>query len=161
MRETSSNELSRFWWILITLLIFLALMVKFPLRIFIGESLFDSLFYGPISLMCVVFAQRIYSRFGDNSHRLLLLLLLCSLLAGWQVFDLIGLRYESSSVHGFGPEMSTYFTEYDGLAWYNPRFQNNRHICDVGFIYERYYGNKTIAITVEIRRGATWFACGG
>jgi hypothetical protein len=135
-------------------------MVKFPLRIDLRELFYDTLFYGTISLICIDQAIQAYRRFGKVGYRLITVILLCSLLSGWQILDLYVLRTGSPpSVLGFGNLMSPNFTDNDGLAWYGLRFPNEDILCHS--LFERYYGNYVIAITVEIRRDATWFACGG
>jgi hypothetical protein len=133
--------------------------VKFPLRILNQETYYDMLLYGGVSLACLAAAFHIYRRFGRRGWRLMAVVLLGVVLAGWQVFDLAILRYEGASVYGFGPVMSSSFGENDGLAWYGLRFENSGVWCHG--LYERYWGNRYIAITVEINREATWFACGG
>jgi hypothetical protein len=136
-------------------------MVKFPLRVVPGQSLYSALFYGTISLICLVVLKRIYKQSGHNRYSLLGILLLCSMLAGWQVTDLVVLRYDRASACCFGPLMSPDFTEYDGIAWYAPRFQEGKGNCEINYTYERYYGSKWVAITLEINRKATWYPCGG
>ena len=154
------NTLRRYWLIFIPLAVLLVLMVKFPLRIDVRELFYDTLFYGFICFLCIAAAFRVFQRFGKFGYRLIAVVMLCALLSGWQIFDLYVVRTgRSPSVYGFGDTMSPNFTDYDGLAWYGLRFLNDDIMCHS--LYEQYYGNYMIAITVEISRDATWFACGG
>ncbi len=162
-RKNEPDNLRRYWGFFIPLALLLALMVRFPLRIDLREAFWDAVFYGTISLICIAIAIRVYRRFGKHGYRLIALALLCSLLSGWHIFDLYILRYgnlvNQPTVLGFGPNVSPSLAEYDGIAWYALRFKNDEIRCH--FLYERYYGNYMLAITLEINRNATWFACGG
>lgn len=142
----------RYWYFFLPLTLFLALMVKFPLRFILQESLFDILFYGVIALDCIITIVRIYRRFGKCVWHLMAVVFLCCVLSGWQVFDLAVLRYNGSQASGFGDDR-------EGFQYYKFRFPNKDILCHT--LYERYWGNKYIMITVEINREATWFACGG
>jgi hypothetical protein len=137
----------------------LALLVKFPLRIDLHELDHDVLFYGTITLFCVVTAAHVYRRSGRHGYRLIAVFLLCSMLSGWQIFDLLVLREGSPSVIYFGNEMGSGNNDYEGGAWYNLRYPNEEIMCNS--LIEKYFGNYTIAITTSINRDATWFACGG
>lgn len=158
--KNDRNTFRRYWRIFIPLAVLLVLMAEFPLRIDVRELFYDTLFYGAISLLCIAAAFRVFHRVGKVGYRLIAVIMLCALLSGWQIFDLYVVRTGSSpSVYGFGDTMSPNFTDYDGLAWYGLRFPNDDIMCHS--LYEQYYGNDMIAITVEISRDATWFACGG
>lgn len=149
-----------YWRFFLPLSLFLTLMVKFPLRIVLNELFYDALFYGAISLGCIATAIQIAQRVGKYGYRLIIVILLCSVLSGWQIFDLFILRTgRPPSVLVFGSVGSPNFSDQDGLAWYGLRFPNDNIMCHS--LYERYFGNYLIAITLEIDRGATWFACGG
>lgn len=149
----------RYWAFFIPLTYLLALMVFYPLRIDLGEAFKDSLFYGSIALICVVAAFRVHRRYGKRGRRLIAVMLLCSVLAGWQIFDLVILRTGSATIVGFGKALSPALSEQDGLGWYVPRFPSPEILCHS--MYERYYGNKFIAITLEIKRNEIWPVCGG
>jgi hypothetical protein len=161
MGETKSNNeaanLRRYWRFFLPLTLILVLMVRFPLRIDLRESFYDTLFYGTISLICIVTAIRVYRRSSTHGLRLIVVILLCSVLSGWQIFDLVILRYEGSPAHVFASTSDAFEPLHHGWAWYNLRFPN--HPCQS--LFESYFGNHLIAITLEIKRDATWFSCGG
>lgn len=157
--QNGSTNLHHYWRLFLPLTVILALMVKFPLRIGIGELLYDLLFYGTISLICIATMIHVLKRAGKGAYRLIAIMLLCCLLSGWQVFDLYVLRMGRPAVYGFGNAMSPNFTDQDGVGLYVLRFPRDDILCHS--LYERYYGNYEIAITVELNRDATWFACGG
>lgn len=125
--QNDKPNLRRYWYFWIPTAIFLAIMVKFPLRFVIGESLFDIVFYGAIAVDCVVTVIRVYRRFGNRALRVISLILLCFVLSGWQVFDLAVLRYQGSPASGF----SSFFgkNEFEGMAWYNLRFRRDDIMC--------------------------------
>lgn len=158
-RKSKAPNLRLYWQVFLPLTLILALMVKFPLRIDVRELFYDMVFYGTISLICVATAIQLYRQVGKSGYRLIAVVVLCCILSGWQIFDLYVLRTGSPSVYGFGNTMSRNFTDNDGLAWYGLRFPSDKIMCHS--LYEQFYGNYMIAITVEIRRDATWFACGG
>lgn len=149
----------RYWrfWLFVTII--LSLMVKFPLRIMLRESFVDTLFYGAITFSCIVAATRVYRRFGRESRRLTAVILLCSLLSAWQIFDLDVLRLEGPPAYAFSATAGIFEPLHYGWAWYNLRFPNPNVMCNS--LFELYFGNNVIAITYEINRDATWFACGG
>jgi hypothetical protein len=157
--KNSKTNLGRYWRFFLPLTLFLLLMVKFPLRIDLREAFFDSLFYGTISLLCVLTAIRVYRRFGKFGLRLITVILLCSALSGWQIFDLVILRYEGSPAHTFHSSSNTFEPFEHGWMWYKLRFPSDEILCHS--LFERYFGNHLIAITLEIKRDASWFACGG
>lgn len=154
------GDLRRYRRVFIPLGVILAVMVYFPVRIDLSELFYDALFYGTISLICMATAFHVYLRFRKHGRRLIAIMLLCSLLSGWQIVDLYVVRTGSPpSPWGFGHLWSRDYTDLDGLGWYRLRFPSDSVLCHT--LYERYWGNHLIAITVEIKRNATWFACGG
>jgi hypothetical protein len=155
VHQNHITNLRRYWRFFLPLTLILALMMKFPLRIALRESFFDALFYGTISLMCVAAAIYVYRRFSKTGLRLIAVILLCSFLSGWQIFDLVILRHETTFVF-FGFYESP---DYDGFAYYGLHFRNDDILCHV--ILERYFGNYLVAITLEINREASWYSCGG
>jgi hypothetical protein len=84
---------------------------------------------------------------------------MCSLLSGWQIFDLVILRYEGSPAHSYASASNEFEPFNYGWIWYNLRFRSPEIMCHS--LYERYFGNHLIAIIIEIKRDASWFACGG
>jgi hypothetical protein len=157
--KNRASDLRSYWRYSLLLTVFLALMIKFPLRFYMGKSLHNALFYGTISLACIAAAVRVSRRFGKRNSLLIAIILLCAVLSGWQIFDLLILRTGNPSVYGFGSSMSPNFADHDGVAWYGLRFPNEDIMCHS--LSERYFGNYLIAITLKINREATWFACGG
>ena len=149
----------RYWHFWLPITVLFALMIKFPLRINQRESLLDTLFYGSIVIECLITAVRVYKRFGKRGHRLIAVILLCAMLSGWQIFDLDILRLEGPSAYAFSATSGIFEPLHDGWAWYNLRFPNPNIMCNA--LFEQYFGNNFIAITYEINRDATWFACGG
>jgi hypothetical protein len=153
-RKNGGINLRRYWIFFVPFTLFMALMVKHPLRFGVSDLRDDAILYGIISLVCMAIAVRIYRFAGKQSHRLIAVILLCAVFAGWQPFDIFVLRSStSSSVTGFGVQMR------ESIAWYNPRFRDNS-ICGHS-VAERLFGNAYIALTLEIDREAIWFACGG
>jgi hypothetical protein len=163
MEETKGKNgvtnLRRYWRFFLPLTFVFILMVNFPLRIDLRESFCDALFYGIISLICIATAIRVYRRFGQEGLRLIAVILICSALSGWQIFDMVILRQEGSPAHTFASSSSPFEPLHEGWAWYNLRFPNDHIMCHS--LFERYFGNHLIAITLEIKRDASWFACGG
>ncbi len=157
--ENDVKRLRRYWRSSTLLTIVLALMVKYPLRIDLHESFYDCLFYGTISLICIISAVQIFLRFRWRSRWLIALLLLCSLLSSWQIVDMAVLRIEGPSAHTYASLEDAFEPMHDGWAWYNLRYPSDRIMCHA--LFERYYGNNFIAIAYDIDRKATWFACGG
>jgi hypothetical protein len=157
--QNDAKGLRRYWLVFIPLTIVLALMVKFPLRIDLRESFYDCLFYGTISLICVATAIHAFRRFHRRSYWLIVILLLCSLLSGWQVVDMGILRYEGPPAYTFAGSENAFEPLHHGWAWYNLRYPSDKIMCHS--LFERYYGNNFIAIAYDIDRKATWFACGG
>ncbi len=158
--KVNSTNLRRYWRFWLPITIILALMVKFPLRIDLRESFLDALFYGSITLTGIATAVRVYRRFGEQGRRLIAVTLLCSVLSGWQIFDMVVLRQEISPAHSFASGSSPLEPLHNGWAWYNLRFPNPNIVCNYA-LFERYVGNHMIAIVYEINRDATWFSCGG
>jgi hypothetical protein len=159
-RKNNPDSLRRYWYVFFPLMIVLALMVKFPLRIDLRESFYDALFYGIVCLACVVFAIRVYQRFGKRAYRLIAMILLCSILSGWQIFDLYVLR-TGLVVLDWGPNSAMIggLEDHEGGATYNVRFRNKNIMCHV--LDERYWGHYLLAITIDIKRDSTFGACGG
>lgn len=159
IRADGVINLRRYWAFFIPLTYLLALMVFYPLRIDLGEAFKDSLFYGSIALICMVAALRVHHRYGKRGRRLIAVMLLCSVLSGWQIFDLVILRYEDSPAYSFAGYSTEFEPFTEGWIWYKLRFRSPEIMCHS--LFERYYGNRFIAITLEIKRDATWLACGG
>jgi hypothetical protein len=157
--KNRASDLRSYWRYSLLLTMFLALMVKFPLRFHTRYSLPDVLFYGTISLACMAAAIRVYRRFGKDNRRLFAVILLCVMLCGWQIFDLVVLRYEGSPAYSFAALSSPFEPPTEGWVWYNLRFRDSNIMCHS--LYERVFGNYYFAITLEINREASWFACGG
>src|SRR5688572_27968772 len=104
-RKNGDINLRRYWFIFLPLMLFMALMVKHPLRFGIGELRDDGILYGVIALLCVAVAIRVYRRAGKYSCRLIAVILLCAIFAGWQPFDIFVLRLRTHSpAYGFGLE---------------------------------------------------------
>src|SRR5712691_8570886 len=82
-------RLRRYRRVALRLFFVLVLMVKCPLRIALPELVYDVIFYGTISLICVALAIQVGGRFGKRGSRLIAVFLLCSVLSGWQIFDLL------------------------------------------------------------------------
>jgi len=146
-KRKNPDNIRRYWYVFLPLMIVLAVMTYFPLRIDLTESLYDSIFYGAISLACLSMAIHVYRRFFIRSRRLIAVILLCSLLSGWQVFDLTVLRKQS-----WGP-LPGY------IIYYAPRFPDATILCHN--YTETYIGNRYIAVIDKINREASWYACGG
>lgn len=156
-RKNHPDTLRRYWRFLIPLAFVLSLMVKFPLRIVLGESFWDTMFYGTIVLICIGTAIHVYRRFGRRSHRFIAVALFCSVLAAWQIVDITLWRYEIPSGFSYAGLANAFEPLHDGLAWYMPRFQ--RDFC--GRLHERYIGNNFIAIVYDIDRNLMPMGCGG
>lgn len=157
-RKNDANNLRRYWQFFIPLAFILCLMVRFPLRIVLGESFWDAMFYGTIVLICIGTALHVYRRFGRRSHRFVGVALFCSVLAGWQIVDMTLLRYERPS-NAYAGLANTFEPLHDGSAWYKARFQQDVSGCRN--ISERYIGNSFIAIVYDINRNAFRMGCGG
>ena len=154
----------RYWYFFVPLTLFLALMVKYPLRIHVQQSIYSAVFYGLITLACLLTAIWVYRRWGKRCQHLILVIVLCSALSGWQVVDLLLLRTDWANMSGgFCPldGSDEYCPPHYGFSWYDQRFVEQRSRCDTPMLLEWYFGNKDIAITVSIWRNATWFPCGG
>lgn len=157
-RKNGELNTKRYWQIFGILAIILLVMVRFPVRIWLSETLDDILIFGIVSLGCLYMAIHIYRQSKWQFKRLMMVILLCVTLSGWQVFDLAVIReINRVPVLVFGV-WSDNTPDYFGFAWYAPRFPNDDIICHS--IYEKYMGNYQIAITIEITH-TTWFACGG
>jgi hypothetical protein len=163
MEETKGNHgevsLRPYWCFFLPLTTMLIVMVEFPLRIDLRESFADALYYGTISLICIATAIRVYRRFGKHGYRLIALTLLCSVLSGWQVVDMMILRLEGPPAYTFAGSADAFEPLHDGWAWYGLRFRRDDILCHS--LFERYIGNNFIAIAYDIDRNATRFACGG
>lgn len=146
----------RDWWLVLPMLVFLLIMVRFPLRFVLTEVVWDSLFYGAISFLCFLLLIKFYRQ--TRRFSLMLATVCCILLSSWQIVDLVILR-EISPAYSLGNSLTLLDPFTEQWAWYNLRFRDDSILCHS--LWERYYGNRVIAITVEIKRDATWFACGG
>jgi hypothetical protein len=158
-RDTDTARLRQYWRAFLPLSIILTLMINFPLRIDLRESFYDALFYGTISLICIATTILVYRRFGKQGRYLIAVILLCSLLSGWQIFDLVILRYERPPSVSFAYASNTFEPFDHEWAWYGLRFRSPDIMCHS--LYERYFGNHLISITLEIKRDVSWYACGG
>ena len=141
------DNIRPYWYVFLPLMIALAIMIYFPLRIALDELLLDTIFYGTIMLACIISAIHVYRRFRKRSRRLVVIILLCVFLSGWQVFDLNILRGAYLS-----PQMGN-------TIYYSVRFTNDEIICHN--YTEQYIGNDIIALVYDIDRNASWFRCGG
>jgi hypothetical protein len=158
-RKNDQNNLRRYWRFFIPLAFVLSLMVKFPLRIELRESFWDSVFYGTILLMCLVTAIKVYRRFGKQGYRLIAVALLCSGLSAWQMVDMMILRHERPYAFSYAGLGNAFEPRHDGWAFYHLRFRSSDILCHT--LSERYIGNNFIAIAYDINRNASWGACGG
>jgi hypothetical protein len=156
-RKNGELNSKRYWQIFGTLAIILLVMLRFPVRVWLSETLDDILIFGTLSLGCLYTAIHVYRHSKWQFRRLIAVILLCATLSAWQVLDLGVLRYTYVRIVEFG-----YYGEdipdYFGYAWYIPRFPNDDIMCHS--IFERYIGSYHIAITTEIKH-VPWFACGG
>jgi hypothetical protein len=163
MQSTVNSEdkpnTKHYWRFMLPVAFILALMVKFPVRFGLPELTYTVFFYATISLICLAVAIHCFRRFRKRGYRLISVILLCAVLSEWQVFDLLALRTGRPAAWGFGPTLDHSLSDYEGLAYYGLRFPNKAILCNV--VYERYFGNQVMAVTVEINRDASWFACGG
>jgi hypothetical protein len=157
--QHESTSLRRYWLVFLPTAFVLALMVRFPLQIALEESFLDALYYGGIVLVCIAAAIRAHRRFSKRARRLIALILLCSLLSGWQVFDMVILRQEGPFASSFTYPLTPLEPLQEQWASYNVRFPNPAIVCHIRV--ERYFGNSILAITLEIKRDATYAVCGG
>lgn len=145
-KRKNPDNIRPYWYVFLPLMIVLAIMVYFPLRIALDELLLDTIFYGAIMLACIISAIHVYRRFRKRGRRLVGVILLCVLLSGWQAVDLAILRTGG-------------WTGWMDKAHYSPRFSDDEIVCHS--ISEKGVGNKLIAIAYEINRYDSWPACGG
>jgi hypothetical protein len=157
-RKTSEFNSRRYWRIFLPLGIILLLCVRFPIRITLPDLYDDILLYGAISLISLLVAIRIYHRSKWAYRQLLVVILLCAVLSGWQVIDLGVLRFQTSGAYCFCDLYNGYKSSFMGFAWYEPRFRNPEIMCHS--IREHFIGNEYLAITTETRH-VPWYACGG
>jgi hypothetical protein len=159
-RKNHPDPVRRYWRFFIPLAFVLCLMVKFPLRIVLGESFWDAMFYGTIVLICIGTAIHVYRRFGRRSHRFVAVALLCSVLAAWQIVDMTLLRYESRTIPGTsGVNVNAFEPFRDGSLWYKRHPREGQGSC-YGTL-ERFIGNNFIAIVYDIDRYAVRMGCLG
>jgi hypothetical protein len=106
--------------------------------------------YSVMIAICLIAAVHVCRRFQQGRRPLIAVILVCCLLASWQIIDIGILRL---------PSAWQAWDHYDGsfTYTYTPRFKSEQ--CHV--IYETYYGNNNIAIVTNISRAGTWIACGG
>lgn len=157
-RKNAEFNPVHFWRIFLPLVIILLLCLRFPIRITLPDLYDDILLYGSISLASFLTGVWIYRRTKWVYRRLLALIFLCGVLAGWQVVDLGVLRLQDDNGYCFCWMVSGNSESYIGGAWYVPRFKNPDILCHG--IYERFIGNSYIAITTETQH-TPWYACGG
>jgi len=146
-RKNQPDYLRRYWFVFLSLMLILALMMYFPLRIKLDELLLDIIFYGTISIACLLTTVWIYRRYAKQGHRLIVVIVLCALLSSWQVFDLAILR--------------TGYIEFGmgNTLYYATRFPDDNISCHM--FVEQYIGNDWVALTRTIWRDGSWFRCGG
>jgi hypothetical protein len=70
IKHTKINQ-RRYWCFFLPLAVILGLIVKFPLRFILQESLSDMLFYGSIALACIAIGIRVYRQFGRRGRSLI------------------------------------------------------------------------------------------
>lgn len=158
--KISHDRAVRLWCIVVPLLVLLFIFLRYPLRIDTGELDHDIQFYGAITLITGLCAFALFRRYRRSVGRLMIALLICALLSGWQVFDLMILHNGGPMVDRFWPDEELRELPLDqGWNWFNVRFKRGDVQCHT--MWERYYGSRNFAITIEMDRNATWLACGG
>lgn len=157
--KNDGDTLRRYWRIFIPLTVILVLMVRFPLRIDLREAFWDAVFYGTISLTCIATAIYIYRRFGKRIYRLIAVMLLCSILSGWQIIDMTILRYDRPFGYSFAGLANIFEPLHKGETYYSLHFPRDDIVCHI--LIERYIGNNFMAIVYSTDRYASWGACGG
>jgi hypothetical protein len=157
-RKNHPDTLQRYWRFFIPLAFVLSLMVRFPLRIVLGESFWDVVFYGTIMLISIGTAIHVYRRFGRHSHRFAAVALLCSVLAAWQIVDMTLLRNEIRTSR-YSASRGIWGPFHDGALWYERHPREGRGSCYQ--TRERYIGNNFIAIVYDIDRNAIRMGCFG
>jgi hypothetical protein len=94
-----NSNLRHYWHIFLPLAFILTLMLRFPLRIFMGGSIYDAILYGTIAFMCFVVGIWVYARFRKPAIPLIMIILWCAVVCVWQVLDVLVLR--SPFVHAY------------------------------------------------------------
>lgn len=150
------RSLRAYWYFYIPLTIVLFLMVFFPIRIHIEPDFTrnyarwlsdDRLFYSGILLFCAICAVQVILRFRKRSKLLVTLALVCVLLSGLQVFDLIILRVDSAS-------------GWMNKIHYSPRFADDSIVCHT-ISEQSITGNRLFYVAYNINRYDSWPTCGG
>jgi hypothetical protein len=143
-RKNTDFNPRRYWRIFLPLTLVLLFCLRFPIRITIPDLYDDILLYGGISLVSFLVALRIYRRSKWVYRRLLAVILLCSILVGWQVIDLAYLRLPTTG-HALFADETTLLEDYRGVAYYEGRFNNP--YCYA--LSENFFGFRAIAIRLE------------
>lgn len=151
-KRKNPDNIRPYWYVFLPLMIVLAIMVYFPLRIALDELLLDTIFYGAIMLTCIMSAIHVNRRFHKQGRRLVVVILLCVFLSGWQVFDLIILRTGGQS--GWIDKI------HYGLRFPDDTIYGCNSVSE-RFIGYRYIGNGLIAIAYDINWKDSWPNCGG
>ena len=162
-RKNSEINPRRYWMVFAPLLIILAVMLRFPVWFMLEEVLLDVLIYGGLAVVCLTLALRIWRLSKWQFWRLMVVMLLCAAFSAWQAID-VAILHKDSSGPCFGAEacagsVSGEIAPYEGFGYSAARFPNPDIECG-HFMYEKFWGNETIAIRVRIRH-AGWWACGG
>jgi hypothetical protein len=137
-RKNGELNAKRYWQIFGILAIILLVMVRYPVRVWLSQTLDDMLIFGILSLGCLYTAIHIYRRSKWQFRRLIAVILLCAVLSAWQVSILKNGNVTNVIFAGYGnPNI--------GFAWYITPLTNGYDIC----IYEKYFGNEQIAVAFE------------
>jgi hypothetical protein len=62
-------------------------MIRFPLRIFMGGSVYDAIVYGTLALMCFGAGIWVTARFRKRAIPLTMVIVWCMVVCVWQVLD--------------------------------------------------------------------------
>src|SRR5687768_10720040 len=114
-RKNGELNAKRYWQIFGILAIVLLVMVRFPVRVWLSQTLDDMLLFGILSLGCLYTAIHIYRRSKWQFRRLIAVILLCATLSGWQVSVLRNKDVSSVVFAGYSDRNM-------GFAWYSPHF---------------------------------------
>jgi hypothetical protein len=136
-RKNSELNIKRYWLIYIPITIIMLLSLRFPLRIFLTETLSDVIFYGALSYGFFRSAYHVYRLSKWKFRPLLAVIIFCSALSAWHVFDLAVLR--EIDLDAF-----IQFNGYYGYGTTHHRFSRSELGCEL--VAEGYIGNIYIAI---------------
>lgn len=95
MGKITSDNQRIYWLIFQTLAVQLLIFLLTPMRFFPTETAFDIIFFSGLTLICFGIAIYIYTRYGTDAIWLIILIMICVILSGWQMFNLIRLRESS------------------------------------------------------------------